>query len=59
VLQTIAACRGAITLRKDAVVTLAGTKWKLLKEATWRIKRTVGYEGPYNSLRGSLESKVW
>ena len=31
---------------ETAVVALAGTKRQLLKEATRRIKRTVGYEGP-------------
>jgi CRISPR/Cas system CSM-associated protein Csm2 small subunit len=44
---------------ETAVVALAGTKWQLLKEAARRIKRTVGYEGPYDFLRDSLDSKVW
>lgn len=45
---------------ETAVVALAGTKWKLLKEAARRIKRTVGYEEAYDFLRGfsGLQSMV-
>ena len=45
---------------QTAVLALAGTKWQLLKEAAPGIKRTVGYEGPYDFLRGfsGLKSMV-